>query len=335
MPRLAWIGWPYFAQGLPAGEYAYRHIPLGPTEVLTWADITHRFGGIPDLVLYADCSQPPPLLDVESYPCPTVFCCIDSHIHSWYPAWAQAFDLCTVSLRDHLSRFQGRLGPERLLWLPPMARALPEEQAFVPEADKAFDLLFVGKVDPATTPGRVRFLDALGAVFPGLAVRQGNFRTLFPQARLVLNVAEGGDLNFRVFEALACGACLLTPAVGHGQETLLRHGEHLFVYPAEDAAALRKLAEGLLADPERRAAVARRGYEAVRRLHGPLQRGRTFADWLTGQPLARLVTERLAQRRAIRQDALRLLYLHWAEALSGDLRAVSYLKAVRSWAREA
>jgi hypothetical protein len=333
MTRLAWIGWPYFSPGLPADRFAVQRLPLGPAEVLTWADITRRFGGAPDLLVYADCSQPPPLLGLEDFPCPTVFCCIDSHIHGWYPAWAQAFDLCTVSLRDHLPRFLGRLGPEQLLWLPPRAEALPEADALVAEADKTFDLLFVGKVDPATTPGRVRFLEELGAVFPGLHTCRGNFRTLFPRARLVLNVAEGGDLNFRVFEALACGACLLTPAVGHGQEELFGDGEHLFAYPAGDVAATRAMAEILLADPVRRAAVARQGYEAVRKLHGPVQRGEAFAGWLAGQPLADLVSGRLARRDRLRREALRLLYLHWAEALADDPRAALYLDQVRSWPR--
>lgn len=334
MPQVAWVGWPYFSRGLPAGEYTVRRIPLGPAEVLTWADITDRFGGVPELLVYADCSQPAPLLGLESYPCPTVFCCIDSHIHGWYPVWAQAFDLCTVSLRDHLPRFGGRLRPERLLWLPPLAEVLPEAAAFGAEADKVFDLLFVGKVDPAVTPGRVRFLQELGQAFAGLAVRQGDYRALFPKARLVLNVAEGGDLNFRVFEALACGACLLTPKVGHGQADLFGHGETLFTYLPEDVTAVRDLAQGLLADPERRQAVARRGYDAVRRLHGPRQRGEAFAAWLAGQPLAELVAERLAKRRRIRRDCLRLLYLHLAEALPGDARAGRYLAEVRSWGDE-
>lgn len=334
MMRLAWVGWPYFATGLPAEQFSFRRLPLGRTEVLTWQDVTRRFGGVPDMVVYADCSRPPPLLGVESFPCPTLFCCIDSHIHGWYPAWAQAFDLCTVSLRDHLPRFRGRLGPERLLWLPPGAEALAEADAFPGQEAKRFDLLFAGNVDPSTTPGRVRFLQALKAALPGLVVRQGDFRKLFPQARLVLNIAEGGDLNFRVFEALADGACLLTPRVGHGQDALFRDGEHLFVYPPDDVAAVCALCEALLADPGRRETVARQGYAIVRQRHGLGQRGRTVAQWLAGQPLAELVAARLASRRSIRRNFLRLLYLHWAEALGADPRAATYLAHVRSFADE-
>ena len=140
-------------------------------------------------------------------PCPTCFFCIDSHIHGWYADWAQAFDACAVSLKDHMPAFRQRLPMERVVWLPPFAKDTDQPPASPPEPE--FDLLFVGTVDPETTPGRVRFLDEVKARMHGREVRKGEYRELFHRARLVLNVAERGDLNYRVFEALGCGACLL------------------------------------------------------------------------------------------------------------------------------
>jgi len=97
---------------------------------------------------------------------------------------------------------------------------------------------------------------------------------------------------------------------------------------------VRDLAQTLLADPARRLAVARCGYATVARRHGPRQRGEAFAAWLAGQPLDRLVADRLAARARIRRDSLRLLYLHWAEALAGDARAGRYLDEIRAWNAE-
>lgn len=328
MMRMAWIGWDPFLRFLPADTFDARLVPLDAGETLTWEDVRRRFGGTPDVVVYCDRSLPPPLAGVERFPCLTVFYCVDSHIHDWYPTYAQAFDLATVSLRDHLPRFLGRLTGDRLLWLPPMAQAVPPE-ALPDEAAKTRDLLFVGKVDPDLTPERARFLARLGRLLPGLVTTHGDWRALFPTARLVLNVAEGGDLNFRVFEALSAGSCLLTPDVGHGQAELFTHGEHLFVYPPHDADAVVALARTLLPDAARRAAVARRGLEAIRAGHGPSHRASRFADWIGRQPAGELVRARLATM-ADTGPLLRLLYLHWAEALPGDPRVPAYLEAARA-----
>ena len=89
------------------------------------------------------------------------------------------------------------------------------------------------------------------------------YRELFARARLVLNYAERGDLNFRVFEALACRACLLTPWVRHGLDDLFDNGRHLFVYDPNDMDGLAKLVQGLLDNPARRERVAEAGWRLV------------------------------------------------------------------------
>jgi hypothetical protein len=330
MIRMAWIGWDYFLRYLPADTFEVRTIAFGARRLITWDAICQECGGQPDVVVYCDRSIPPPLPGVEHFPCLTVFYCIDSHIHDWYPTYAQAFDLCTVSLRDHLPRFQGRLTPERLLWMPPSATAIPPE-AIAGESTKTCDMLFVGKVDPELTPQRARMLAALGDRLPGLVVTRGDWRALFPSARLVLNIAEGGDLNFRVFEALSVGSCLLTPEVGHGLTELFVPGEHLFTYPADDVDALASLAQTLLPDAQKRATVARQGLETLRAHHGPDTRAAQFTAWLTAQPAMELVRRRLDTANDLSR-LLRLLYLHWAEALPGDPRAAIYLEAAKTGA---
>ena len=322
---VAWVGGRFFHEHLAAWGITARHVACESPAVLTWDDVVERAGCTPDMVVYADRSLPPPLAGVESFPCPTAFYCIDSHIHGWYPAYAQGFDLCCASLKDDLPKFALRLDPAQLLWLPPV----PADDA-VPRAENTkWDLLFVGKVDPETTPIRHAFLAELGRRFPGLVVHQGDFKALFPKARLVLNIAERGDLNFRVFEALACGACLITPEIAQGQAELFTPGEHLFTYPPGDVEALLALVRDLLADEARRERVAKAGNARVESAHRLRHRAASFAGFVSGQPLKRLAAARLREAASIRERFLRLVYLHWAEQFRDSPLGPRYLAAAQ------
>jgi hypothetical protein len=327
-PSVACLGGTFFSPALRDLGFRVLPLPLSRPEILDWTEVCRRAGEAPDLLLYLDRSLPPPLAGLERFPCLTAFWCIDSHIHSWYPAWAQGFDLCFASLRDHLPRFVLRLPPERVLWLPPFADLGHQPPAAPPDTE--WDLLFAGTVNPETTPGRAAFLNELGQRLPGLAVRQGRFGELLPRARLALNVAERGDLNFRVFEALGCGSCLLTPRVGHGQDTLFRHGEHLFIYDPEDMDGLVRLVNELLAQPERCAAVARAGRAAVDAAHRPIHRARQVARAVSGLDAEAVVGQRLEQAKDIREKYLKLVYLHWAEAAQDPATRAAYLAAAKA-----
>lgn len=326
MPRIAWIGGQFYCHAMPSAGFEPVHIPLTRTPVLGWEDIVAAVGRAPDAVVYCDRSLPPPLLGVERYPCPTLFHCIDSHIHGWYPVYALAFDRVAVSLRDHLPHFAHPLAPERAFWLPPFA----EERYRPRPCAKEFDVLFAGTVDPATTPVRLDFLQRLGALLPGLAVRQGDFSDLLPRARVVLNIAERGDLNFRVFEALACGSCLLTPSVGHGQDELFADGAQLLEYTPDDAQDAAAKARLLLADALLRERMAREGLARIDAAHRPAHRAQAVA-----RELSALLDAPQAVRRPARDDpqarqALRLVWLHWAENAPTPAIAVRYLAEART-----
>lgn len=292
---------------------------------LAWDDVLDRCGRQPDVLLYSDVSGPPPLVGLADFPCPTVFYGVDSHIHSWFPIFAQGFDLCAMSLKDHLEPCRGqRLTEEQLLWLP----AYPQPDVKPRDVEPEYDLLFVGKVDKDLTPGRYAFLNELKALFPSLTLARGDFRELFPKAKVVLNVAEHGDMNFRVFEAMACGSCLLTPAIGHGQEELFTDGKHLRIYRPMDAKHAASIAAELVIDDAKRNAIAQAGLAEIRAKHTVQHRARTLLDRLNSLDLERLVAERRANAKAINTKHLKLLYLHWAESLA-DIPAIrqAYLKA--------
>jgi len=322
---LAWVGGEFFMRHMEAEGFRLVRLPLAGPAVFSWEDICARCGAAPDAVVYTDRSLPPPLLGLERFPALTAFYCIDSHIHGWYPLYAGAFDLCAVSLRDDVERFGAELAPGRVLWLPPFA-----EDRYRPRpAEKDFDLLFAGTVDPETTPLRHDFLRRLGRAFPGLAVRRGDFAELLPRARVALNIAERGDLNFRVFEGLACGACLLTPRINNGQGELFEDGVHFLTYAADDADDAAAKARALLADDARREAYGRAGFARVDAAHRPRHRAKALAALLRQGFDEGLPGLRLASPDRARSADLRLLYLHWADTCGEAALAARYLAEAR------
>lgn len=324
---IAWFGREYFAGALAGqGRRVQVHSYLEP-RLFTWEDVLAVCGEAPRVLVLGDRSHPPSFLGLEGYPCLTVFFSVDSHIHSWHPLYAQAFDACLAALKDDLPRFvHGRLNPERVLWSPAFAPD-PEHLAWTP-AQPEWDVLFAGTVNQETTPGRVVFLEELGRELPGLEVRQGHYPELFPKGRVILNVAERGDLNYRVFEALAMGKPLLTPRIGNGLLELFQDGVHLLTYSPGDARDCAAKARWLLEHPDEAERMGRAGQAQVDARHRASHRAAAFAGFLDRQ-LAAGNQERLSLARTLHETILKPLHLHFAEVAADPTVARAYLADAR------
>lgn len=327
MKRLFWIGSPFFSSALSACGWDVCAHNFEHTAVFGWDEIRTIAGWEPDVVVVADKSRPPFVVGMERFPCLTVFYCVDSHIHSWYPQYAQGFDICLMSLRDHMGSMCGEFLPrERIWWSPAFAKDEDQPGQYAPR----WDALFVGTVHPETTPKRHALMRTLQSAFPGLHVTRGNYRDLYPKARLVLNHCEAGDLNFRVFEALGCGACLLTPDVGHGQDQLFTAGVDLLTYPADapdTAAAILKAMQHALSDEGAMRRMAASGLAKINAEHRAQHRAQAFTRRIRSLEGAALVARRMENARAIRTRALRLIYLLLAESVASPVLKGAYLAA--------
>lgn len=341
MKRLLWIGSPFFSDALSScgWDTVARH-NFEHAAVFGWHDLVRIAGFEPDVLVVADKSRAPYVLGVEDFPCLTVFYSVDSHIHSWQPYYAQAFDVCIASLRDHLPRFAGSYLPaDRVWWSPAFAWA---HDAPEPQTAKDMDCVFVGTVN-ADLPRRTAFLEKCRSGLPELQIVTGSYRHLYARARVVLNHCEHGDLNFRVFEALGCGCCLVTPRIGHGLTDIFAEGEHMLCYGADTAengsiadaatAAGEAVAQVryLLEHPDVAARMRQAALACIDGGHRSAHRARAFSDrvraLLTSDP--QCVARRRGNAAAIRKDYLRLPYLHWAEELRSTGLSEAYLAAAR------
>lgn len=326
-PLVAWLGREYFGGSLRDFGFEVVVHSYHEPRLFAWEEIMALYGRAPDVLVLGDRSHPPPFLGLENYPCLTVFYSVDSHIHAWHPLYAQAFDACIVGLKDDLPRFaEGRLSREDVLWSP--AYALNPEQMPYSPAKPEWDVLFVGTVDKETTPIRAAFLERLKGILPGLRVTRGDFLTLFPKGRVILNIAERGDLNFRVFEALAMERALLTPRTGNGLLDLFTDGEDLLTYSPDDEADCAAKARWLLDHPAEAARMAASGRAKVDTAHRAVHRAKACAGFLHAK-LARGYAARLALAGDIRKSVLTPLHLHWAEAAADPAMKISYLRDAR------
>jgi glycosyltransferase involved in cell wall biosynthesis len=252
----------------------------------------------PDLVVWSDICRPPSVIGIEALPAVTVGFSIDQYCNPWHMAFAAAFDLMLVAQKDYLPLFeQERLGNE-LEWFPLFCNPARDTD---PGLERDVPVSFVGTVEGSINKGRKLFLDDFRKRHP-LFVTQGDYVPIFNRSRIVLNQSAAGELNFRVFEAMACGAALLTEKVDNGLGDLFTDGENVLLYPRGDAAGAAERARRALADGNAEAVAAKgrrevlarhsstiRAAHIVRRAEQLLARG---ATWRKRQP--QLVRRRMA-----------------------------------------
>ncbi len=268
---------------------------------------------------------------MENFPCFTIFYAVDTHIHSWYPYYAQGFDACLVSLKDDIPLFRDKtLASKHVYWSPPFAKDDDVPKTIANE-DKSWDCLFVGNVDAQTTPERQAFLENLQKYVP-IHITRGHYKDLFPQGKVILNYCEHGDLNFRNFEALACGSALLSPFIDNGFSEIFTSNVHLLSYDRhniQDAVTKIKM---LLTNEDKRNSLATKGFKLVDTAHRAKHRAKLLADFL--HELGKDYQQQCIKKRRkyaadIRKQWLRAPYLLLAQTDIDDNFRKAYLDAAK------
>ncbi len=162
---------------------------------------------------------------------PSAWWAIDTHLHrELYVALAEHVDFVFCAQKVGVEAMRN-LGIQAI-WLP---LACDEEIHKTTSKSKSLDFSFVGNIFPGP---REDLLINLQREFPSHYVGRRYFNEmadLYAQSRVVFNRSIDGDLNMRVFEALASGSLLVTDALPKesGLYDLFVPDEHFLTYTNE------------------------------------------------------------------------------------------------------
>jgi len=273
------------------------HIDVKVNETLSLKkllDILNGQGFSPDVMLWADTCRLPMVTGIEALPWPTMAFSIDQYMNPWHQPFSAGFDVVFVAQRDYLDMFAHEY-PRPAVWLPLFCNpAIVSEDA----QHRDIPVSFVGTLDPPFNPARKPLLEEFKRMAPLVAV-SGRFEPVYSRSRLVLNQSAAGELNFRIFEAMCCGATVLTEDVGNGMSDLFTPGVDVLLYPRGDAKRAAAIAQEALARLDLET-VARAGQKKVLRAHSVTARAKTILSWAE-----RLYSCKAHMTRMRDQDTLR------------------------------
>ncbi|HCR19834.1 MAG TPA: hypothetical protein DIU35_20345, partial [Candidatus Latescibacteria bacterium] len=221
-------------------------------------------GWLPDLFIWFDSGPDFMPLGIEKLDFPAACLVGDTHTGQmkWRQEYARQFeDVFLMYNRPNIPDFRAA-GCEKVHWLP--GACDPRSHGMI-QAEKAYDIGFVGQTHKQWHPDRVRLLERLIRAGHDVHIESKILEEMslfYSRSRIVFNRSLNGDLNRRVFEALCSGSMLLTDRLPEevGLEMLFKDREHLVLYTEDN---LEELAEYYLRNEGEREEIARMGREFV------------------------------------------------------------------------
>lgn len=221
----------------------------------------------PEVIVWLDNSAPILFTGLEESDLPCIFYSVDTHHHAeLHGLIGHMFDKTFVAQKDYIDEV-GTFGVQAE-WLPLWASRWVE-----PSLEKKWGATFVGNLNARLNPERVTFFDELKNKID-IHITTGQYWEIFPFSEIVVNQTVKGDLNFRVFEAMMCGATVLTERAGNGLTELFKDGEHLVMYEKNNSDEAARIIRDLLADQHRCRQIAANGRNEILKNHLPLQRAK-------------------------------------------------------------
>jgi hypothetical protein len=229
---------------------------------------------VPDVIIWLDNSTPLFLQGLEDCDIPIVLYSVDTHHHYvLHSHLAECVDHVFVAQKDYLSCFANCTTPAS--WLPLWA-----SRNMQASAEKKYAATFVGTLNPRLNPERVAFFQELEKIAP-VTFQTGDFSQIFPYSEIVINQTVKLDLNFRVFEAMASGALLLTEKTENGLFDLFQDDHHFITYTHNDPKEAAEKIKWALAHPQIMRTIAQNGRDEILKKHSTAHRAATVHELIT------------------------------------------------------
>jgi glycosyltransferase involved in cell wall biosynthesis len=214
-----------------------------------------------DLLIHVDGAGTPIIKNVEKVP-RSVLWALDTHIKLKYLLKiAPFYDYVFCAQKRDVEVFKEV--NSNSYWLPYAA----DPTIYKPyDVDIIYDVAFVGNLIPGLHDERIKLLNRIKRSF-NTAIFQNVWLDeavkIYSSSKLVFNRSINGDLNMRVFEAIACGRLLITDAA-NGILDIFEDKNHLVIYNDSD---LEELIKYYLEYEEERNKIANAGMEEIRKKH--------------------------------------------------------------------
>lgn len=280
-----------------------------------------------DVFIYIDSGRPYFPKGLERLPCLTACYLIDVHVDlAMRLELAKFFDLIFLAQKDYLGLF-GERGFKNIYWIPLACEPAVYHRC---EVKTQYDVGFVGHT-PADLIRRNRLLKLLSRCYKVNDYKRfyspEETALVYSASKIVFNCSVRGDLNMRVFEAMACGRLLLTDAIANGLGEIFKNRKHLLIYQNEKE--LLSLADYYLSHDNERETIAACGSELVRAEHTYDFRMDKVLEILTqaqDQKLAQGAYFRNGKGDDISLSRIKI-YMRWnlIQNIAGELRQTSGL----------
>ncbi len=220
---------------------------------------------------------------MEEIDIPSCVYFVDPHLnYFWQKEYAKTFDVVLVTQKDYVQRFK-KDGSENVFWFPWF---VDEEVMYDRGIERIYDISFIGTVCPNTRPKRSFLLDEVGKRFPIYIagtneknrVCADEMAKIYSSSKIVINESINGEVNFRTFEAMACGALLVTERVKNGLLDLFLDEKEIVTFRWED---LFYVLERYLSDDEARERIARGGKHKVLQKHTAKIRAKELIEMMS------------------------------------------------------
>ncbi len=216
----------------------------------------------PEVVLWNDVCKLPTVFGFETLPCLTIGFTIDQYCNPWHIPFFSAFDVVLVAQKDYMKLFYKDYRPQKIFWFPLFAQPI---DYFIDYSKRKIDISFVGTINGNYNKNRKKFLENFSKFMP-LVVRQGDYKSIYANSKIVLNQSAAGEVNFRIFEALSCGTVVLTENIANGLTELFEPEKEILIYKRNNYLEAVNIAKKWINSPQLEV-MALTGYEKIKKYH--------------------------------------------------------------------